>query len=295
MLHSRLYRSFFIALLVLLTGSLWAISSARFSGNAPTGEITLKAPPFASVAKAEANQPATFADDEAGIAAYINVGQSIDLSKVDDLCRAIEEVNVNYLLCSIGVPDYDENHDPKLFVHKDGWVMAYYRNSEPTSKVFDWRHYTGNTTLPTKLEQALNLVITKIGAASVTPTYYHFAYPNANKMMLIGEITLGKTQDSFQLTLPQESQGFSYYERSWSLGDYTTLVGNVTLQLDGQEISTINYDNRTTGNDWAYNQGKLSASQLTSEQLHTINVDNQKGWNSSEKGFAGIALIYGAP
>ncbi len=282
MLHPSLYRSFFIALFVLLTGSLWAISSARFSGNSPTGEITLKAPPFTSIAKAEANQPATFVDEEAGIAGYIKVNQTIDLSKVDDLCRNITEQNSNYLICSIDVPDYDDNHSPTVYTHKDGWVMAYYRNTEPVSKIIDFRHYTGDAKLPTKFEQVINLVVAKIGAPSATPTYYHFAYPNAKKMMLIAEKTEPTKNDDFQINLPS---GFSYYEESWSAARDDNSIYEVKYDLDGETITTI-----ATLNDalWDYAEGLLSRNQM-SDGNHTVTIFSS-AYNKSAYG--GLALVY---
>lgn len=287
--HFRLYRHLFIVLIILLAVALWTINSSSLWWHNPNnGEITLQMPPFLSIAKAEANQPASFADDEAGIAAYINVNQTIDLSKVDDLCRTIEEQNANYLLCSIGVPDYDENHDPKVYVHKDGWVMAYYRNSEPTSKIFDWKHFKGDSKATITLEQVINQIVTKIGAAFTTPTYYHFAFPNANKMILVFEKTTPETTDTFQAQLPGN---FAYNERSWSLGVnclqacFNSFKGEYLL--NGQSIAKENSSSSETLS-WSFHQGRFSAGEMPTDSLQTVTLTAERTIDA----YAGLAVVY---
>lgn len=258
------------------------------SASAPNFAIALQPPPFISVAHAEASQPANFADDEAGIAGYIKVNQTIDLNKVDDLCRNITEQNSNYLICSIDVPDYDDNHSPTVYVHKDGWVMAYYRNSEPTSKIIDFRHYTGDANLPTKFEQVINLVIAKIGAPSATPTYYHFAYPDAKKMLLIAEKADPGHSDAFQMNMPS---GFSYFEQSWSLARNDQGNYEVDYDLDGERIAEIKAN--SGGNKWVYVDGLLTRNQMP-DGNHTITVvAGIYAFNNA--GYGGLALIYTTP
>lgn len=247
----------------------------------PNFAIALQPPPFVSVAYAEANQPASFADDEAGIAGYIKVNQTIDLSKVDDLCRNITAQTSDYLICSIDVPDYDDNHSPTVYTHKDGWVMAYYRNTEPVSKLIDFRHYTGDAKLPTKFEQVINRVTTKIGAPSATPTYYHFAYPNANKMVLIAEKVPNNATDSFQVNLPSS---FSYFERSWSLGVDLDCCAKVKYLLNDQEIATVS----TRLDTWVYGQGTFTSNQMDTGN-YTISVTTDF---RAQNGFAGLGLVY---
>ncbi|MEZ4645823.1 MAG: hypothetical protein R3E31_24400 [Chloroflexota bacterium] len=55
-------------------------------------------------------------------------------------------------------------------ISTDGWVMAYYRDTEPTSKIFDWRHYDGSANLPNKLALGLDIVAAQIGAIA-NPSY----------------------------------------------------------------------------------------------------------------------------
>lgn len=269
------------SIVILFLISFWSIYKSTGGISPYTGEISLQTPPFLRVAKAESNQSFNFADDEAGIAGYINVSQTVDLSKVDDLCRNISEQNANYLICSIDVPDYDENHSPTVYIHKDGWVMAYYRNTEPVSKLIDFRHYTGDANLPTKFEQVINLVTSKIGAASTKPTYYHFAYPNANKMLLIAEKAPRNTVDSFRVNLPTT---FSYFEKSWSLVSDLDCCSKVKFLLNDQEIAEIS-SNQTT---WVFAHGTLTSNQMNTGDFTISLVTDFR----PQDGFAGLGLVY---
>lgn len=275
--------------LMLMIGSLITILvfipviQQRWSGN-PNQAIALQPPPFLSIARAEANQPANFADDEAGIAGYIKVNQTIDLNKVDDLCRNITAQTSDYLICSIDVPDYDDNHAPTVYMHKDGWVMAYYRNNEPVSKLIDFRHYTGDAKLPTKFEQVINLVVAKIGAPSATPTYYHFAYPNAKKMILIADKAEPGRTDDFQVNLPS---GFSYFEESWSFARDDKGFYKVEYELDGQQIAKIEGNN---GGIWEYLDGQFTRNQMNDGDHVVSVIAGQFTFNNA--GYGGLGLVY---
>jgi hypothetical protein len=244
--------------------------------------LHLQAPPFLTVAHAQEVDAAALSAiaDEAGIAAYLNVEQAIDLGKVVGLYRSIEAQNADYILGSVTVRDYDENHDVKLYVHKDGWVMAYYPNSEPTSKIFDWRHFQGDATLKITLEDVLDQVVTKIGATLDGLAYYHFAFPNANAMTLIAEKAVSPADD-FQVTLPS---AFAYYERSWSLGVHETSCcgADGEYQLNAQPIEKL------STRSWLFAQGRFSETQMKADTLHTITAKV----DSDGEAYAGLAVIY---
>ena len=96
--------------------------------------------------------------DEAGIAAYFNAGSPINLTNARTVFRTIEAETATYIIGSVGVTDYDENHDVHVYVDSSGWIMAYYDDSVPTGKVFDWRLYDGGTAIPTTLDTVLGVV-----------------------------------------------------------------------------------------------------------------------------------------
>jgi hypothetical protein len=244
------------------------------------GTIALQRPVFLQTAHAETTGLQTFADDEAGIAAYLNLSQAVNLNVVDDVCRTTEVTTADYFLCSVGLTDYDESHDVKVYVQRTGWVLAYYPRSEPTSKIFDWRHYDGGSAIPTKLEKAIERVVQKAGSAATGIAYYHFARPDANRMLLTAEKLVASVRaDSFTVNLPSS---FNYFERSWSLA---TENFNATLSLNDQEIAETN----SRPGPWVYLQGTFAASQLGADTTHTIRID------SFYISYAGLALIYKVP
>lgn len=275
---------------LLVAGFLLAIgivSGAAQSKQAPNGAIALQVPPFINVAHADDSAINNFADDEAGIAAYFDADMTINLNDVDQLYRTIEEQTATYILGSLPLTDYDEDHDVHLYISTDGWVMAYYRDTEPTSKIFDWRHYDGSANLPNKLALGLDIVAAQIGAIA-DPSYYHFRYPNATDMMLIADWRDTAGTDTFDVGIPSD---FSYYERSWALSNNTgTTTAGETCRylLDGSVIATVRAG-------WQFAEGTFSAAQLAPDTLHTVTLEFTYPHGGVRTSFAGLALVYRVP
>ena len=76
-----------VAVVLLLTFGLVNKPSAPANGN---NIFSLRAPPFVSVARAEADSTASLIEDEAGISAYFQASTSINLGDVRDVFRTIE-------------------------------------------------------------------------------------------------------------------------------------------------------------------------------------------------------------
>ncbi|MFW0860251.1 MAG: hypothetical protein AAGB97_08910 [Dehalococcoidia bacterium] len=51
------------------------------------------------------------------------------------------------------MPDLPEADDVHVYVHEDGWIVAYYLKRHPVAKIIDW-----NNLAVTKLEQALGMI-----------------------------------------------------------------------------------------------------------------------------------------
>lgn len=275
-------------LVIVLLLAIGIVGSSVQSQQQPDGQIALNAPPFIRTAHAEGDAINSFADDEAGIAAYFDAGMTINLNDVDQLYRTIETQTSTYILGSMPLTDYDEDHDVHMYISTDGWVMAYYRNTEPTSKIFDWRHYDGSANLPNKLSLGLDIVAAEIGAVA-TPDYYHFNYPNATDLMLIAERTVTNNPDDFEINIPPT---FSYYERSWSLAsNANTTNEKAWYYLNGTEIAAI-----TSGNGflWNYLDDTFSAVQVPPDTLHTISLETRY-FDAGESAYGGLALVYQVP
>ncbi|MBM4458275.1 MAG: hypothetical protein FJ011_11005 [Chloroflexi bacterium] len=172
-----------LAVSVVLLGSLVSLPRQE-TGRGPA-TIALKAPPFVGVASAQSGQQSigSFLDNEAGISAYFNAGGPVDLDMAKAAFRTIEVQTADYIIGSVPVADYPESQDVHVYVHKNGWFLAYYLKADPVGKIYDWRRYT-DATIPTKLERALAAVAGLVGVPVSSSTYYDFRYPNATHLIL---------------------------------------------------------------------------------------------------------------
>lgn len=234
----------------------------------------LQMPLFADVARADTGAIASFMEDEAGISCYFQASSSITLDDVKDIFRTIEVETADYIIGSVPVGEYPESEDVHVYVHTDGWMVAYYLAADPAAKIFDWRHYHDNglTTITTKLENTLAVLAGEAGVSFTEGIYYDFRYPNATHLMLIAEWVSNGT-DSFEVNLPGS---FAYSERSWSLGSIDD--GSYTLD----EVKIFGWQDGS----WRTTEDTLSASQMLPDQFHTIDI-----WGQNYT-YGGLALIY---
>lgn len=241
--------------------------------------FSLQVPPFISIARAEADSITSLIEDEAGISAYFRASTSITLAGVRDVFRTIEAETADYIIGSVPVANYPESEDVHVYVHKDGWILAYYLAADPVGKIFDWRMYhdTGRTHIKTKLENTLAVVAGEAGVPFPGAIYYDFRNPNATHLMLIVEWVNTGT-DSCEVNLPGS---FAYYERSWSLGSTGPSYGSAQYRLDGVVI-------QGHGGGWQTSQGTLTAAQLLPDQFHLIEVDG----GYYDYAYGGLALVY---
>jgi len=246
--------------------------------------LNLQAPPFVSVARAETVSATSAIMEEAGIAAYTQVTWAIDLSTVRGEFRAIERETDEYIIGSVGIPDYSEDHDPHVYVHTDGWVLAYYLAAEPASYIMDLRHYDGVNIGTTKLEDAMHEILSAIGVVSFDATFYDFRYPNATNMMLIAEAIYEGGDESFNIYVPSD---FTYYDKSWSHALSNDYYNTTTLYLDDNSVSHLYLNSGT--NKWLLAHGSFTTPQFPPGVSHTIRVTADE---SRADAFAGIALVY---
>lgn len=235
----------------------------------------------------------SFLEEEAGISAYTNIGQTIDLAKAKGAFRTIERETDEYIVGSVPLPDYAETEDVHAYVHRDGWIVTYYLKEEPAAKIVDWNNYGEDEAIKgTKLEVGITIVCSEAEVLIGEVEYYDFRYPDANKVMIVADAVWSGTtltSDSFQIKLPSD---FIFYERSYSHcnkgGGYTSY-----MYLDEREISRASVSQDLT------QYGLLSSLQLSIDVFHTIEViPGRYGApfsNVSFPAFGAIVLIYREP
>jgi hypothetical protein len=288
----RSVRKFLAVSLLAIVAVFFLLAVGPFAGSdspaSPNHVIALESPSFLGVANAapapESTAITSFLEDEAGMAAYTHTVSSIDLSAIRDVFRTIEYETSGYIIGSVEVPDYPESQDVHVYVHTDGWVVAYYLAGDPVAKIVDARHYDGVEITTTKLENAMNEILTPLGAVPFEPSYYDFRYPNATDLFLIADVMYDQGVDSFDVQIPSE---YTYYERSWwsAVYDEGSYDSNARFYISGNLISEL-----VAYYGWSDNWGTLTPTQLPPATYSTYQVDfyDDRGGHA----LGGIALIY---
>lgn len=279
-----------LSIAVMMAASSVAVYSAIDAESAMaegggSDTFALAAPPFIEVARAQLGEGGSsvaaagtsYLEDEAGISAYTDVGETIDLEDAKTAFRTIEYETDEYIIGSVPLPDYAETEDVHAYVHTDGWVVAYYLEAEPTAKIVDWEDYsTAEIITGTKLEDGVSIVCNAAGVPIIDLKYYDFRYANADKLMIIVDASWSTGEDTFNIKLPSD---FVFYERSFSHcfdGYYSSDVSR--MYIDEDEISYI----KGSGT----NYGLLSPTQLSLDTFHTIEI------RGDDDAFDAIVLVY---
>jgi len=288
-----------IALVIASSVAMYSLEreGSGLSGGGEKGVISLMPPPFIDVAGASPaggggggaapRAGTTFLEEEAGISAYTNVGETIDLEKAKTAFRTIEYETDEYIIGSVPLPDYPETEDVHAYVHKDGWIVVYYLKEEPASKILDWEDYdTDEKITGTKLEDGINAVCAAAQVPSKDIKYYDFRYPNANRLMIVADAQWSEGTDTFNIKIPSD---FKVYERSYSHYAYDSYGSN--MKIDGDVISTIE-----RCDDYSVtNYGELTWAQLSPDEFHNVSLWHDEyvgyGWYQGEA-FCAIVLIY---
>lgn len=276
----RQYRLWIIGIVAVLLVA--AVAFTRGNPAGPEKTLALQAPAFLnSVSGASTGAPpevVTLLSSEAGISAYIQTANPIILNSVRGQYRTIEAETADYIIGSVPIPDHPDHFDVHVYVHTDGWILAYYLNNETTSKIVNVKAGTISTT---KLEIAISVIADAAGEAVTGLQFYDFRYPNATNILLVAEdATEGK---DFTITLPTD---YGYFDRSFA-------VYNTNAQSDGLDLYV---DEVKVSNSWYYYEasytamsyGVVPASQLLPGQPHYIRL----GYGNP---YGALVIIYRVP
>lgn len=215
-------------------------------------------PPFIQVAHAQAPDIGEMLDEEAGISAWYQAPGTIDLQQVASVFTTIELQTTEYLVGSVDVPNYPEICDAHVYVHVDGWILAYYLNHDPVSKIV---HVKGQTLDTTILKDVVAIVAGAAGQPVTGVNYYDFRYPNATNILFVAE-NLDSDGNEFTIEIPS---AFAYFERGWALWDGGS---SEYFRVNGVNRPNTVYWDGTSG------YGTITAAQFIPDTPHTIEVDN---------------------
>lgn len=272
----------------LIIGGILAIGllGGLFIGKPPLEEpridnvntsFTLVAPAFAQGIPAD-----QFPMNEAGISAYVNANQGIDLGKARTLFKGVEADTGSYIVGTVELPGHTEEMWPHVYIDKSGWILAYYPKTEPTSRIMQWYGYQrdviGTTTLRDTLIQICQKLAIGLSNFDADMHYYHFQHPEATKILIAVDTTSGS--DMFKFTVPS---GITLYDTAWS--HYGAGVTSSTYSerwskslIDGAGLYSGGYGTYIAC-------GTVEGQYLTPGTPHTVYIGCGSGW-------AGIAIIF---
>ena len=210
---------------------------------------------------AAATDGTTFPVDEAGIAAYVKVSESIDLhATMNNLLPHINDIietNPTYFIVNLTNDDHQITH---LYVGADGWVIPYYLRTENVSKIVLWNITSSQDPTPenvssmTTLEEVIFKTCNAIGVDYETIKsdikFYDFEHPDANRMMIVVDMLSGEGSNSFYMAIPSEvtvkKSSYSYYWHGAGGSYVIILVNNSQITpydyVSGESARYYNYD-----------------------------------------------------
>jgi hypothetical protein len=276
----------FSVVLAIVASSVAIHSPADLEKGIEEGEgnsvISLMPPPFIGVAgAAEATGGNAFPEDEAGIAAYVNVNQSINITEAVKEFTQTEELSQTHAIGIIPIDNMRGTMNVHVYVDTGGYIVAYFKNTEPASNIIKW---SGMDFDNPKIEDFITNAAIKEMCAKIDVyyldieddiKYYDFEYPNAEKMMLFLNARSSGGNEYTHIFIPGK---YRLYEASYSLIATLYRYNDVYLYVDGTQIAHVD-EYLTTGR---YNLENV----LTLGEPHSIKL------NTKYSGGVGTILIY---
>lgn len=244
---------FLSSILVIIIAGLVSGTNVNLADNK---ELLLEAPSFLTTAKAATNNEiADRLDNEAGISAYFETTDQINLDNAATAYRVIELRTADYIIGSVPVTGYEEHFDAHVYVHKDGWILAYYNKQNPIAKIVDIDNETISTT---NLHTVVSVVASAAGVPFTNVNYYDFRYPNATNILMVAEDN--ENGLDFTINLPSS---YGYYERGFALNG-----SGEQFYLDQVAMPRSYYYH----SPYYHSYGVITASQLLPDITHTIEI-----------------------
>ena len=284
-MQKALWRS--IEISVVLVSFILPGLGSEGQSNSGQGTMLALAQPVALSVKEQ------FPTTVAGISAYLNVGQPIDLARAREVLQGVEAEGDDYLIGIVALEGYFESQWPHMYVDTQGWMIAYYSKNDPASKLMPWATYEGGVLNTTTLEEALAVFTRNLFRAMRLPfdfsqvepniEYYDFRYPEATRLLLIADSissTGEKVYDSCRFEIPLE---VVIYEASWlhfAKGMRWSSAWT-TFWIDDAQL------NRMEGSGTYYTTNLMPIDFLIPTVAHTLYV-----WVYDSSGLAGIAVAF---
>lgn len=291
---NRKIYSILCLLIILSTVSVAMFINMKTSNNdVGDGSIQLLPPAFVHSAYAQGDD-SSFLLDEAGISAYVNVGSEIDISRIESLFRTVEDQTEDYIVGSMIAPGYEdisefqEIMDIHVYIHRDGWIVAYLLEWQNIAVLIDWAGYDADQLNATSLDDTIRRVATILGKSDSTISYYDFSYPEATNLLMVADRLDSRATDgydSFTIKIPPT---FIIYESSWY---HATYDGNDSVFSINDDRVNIHGD---CGDCWRIRYGTIEATSLAINSINSVSITTDSHLRANNGAiYGGLILIYG--
>jgi hypothetical protein len=286
--------------IVLLGVTLWINPWQAPRPSAQSGQgMALRPPAFLKAAYAQDSTSIDFGFilNEAGVTAYTKLDQELDLALLESRFKSIRQQTNQFISGIIVAPGYekltefDENVEVQVFLHSDGWILAYLTRWQPASALFDWVNYDEKRLNGSTLtENVVRMLTADLGISNYNIYYYDFRYPKANNLMLVADrVDVEHSGESFSITVPR---GLTIYDSSWSLGAFesghNSSSSSSGCNINEEQLGTI----RTPYSKWGLVSGELSKAIFKLDINHTLAVWLTGYPTNVTRAYCGLAIVY---
>lgn len=300
-----------ISIVLVLVASSVAMYSSTDDGKGMNegGVISLIPPPFIGVAgasEAMGGGGGAFPETEAGISAYVNVGQAIDLEEVASIFDQINETSATHVIGMVPIPNFGGAHifHVHLYADVNGWIVTYVKKDEPASLMAYWDVDKENPSM-TEVTNAFEYTIEKacdtsdINFSTIQPNikYYDFEFPNATNVALFFRLRATDGSSYTHVAVPNKDKvyeaAYSHYMWAWSKWispiEYDNTWSN--LKVDGGIANELHLNYRSTPGMYKciieYDQYPNGI--IMEGTPHTIEIYHDCEYN--DKGSSGVATV----
>lgn len=186
----------------------------------PSIELGLK-----GEAQALVRTGSTFPAEEAGIATYLRI-TPLDMVKAAMAFNSIYKQGGNWIIGTIGIrvyPEWDVNYinniarvyEVKTYIDSQGWIVAYQTRAEEVARIMMWTgidiqnpklEAINTNTLEEALKKTVLAIGTDFSSLKSNISYYHFGYPEANRITLVAKLIQSPVMDgTINLSVTQGS------------------------------------------------------------------------------------------
>lgn len=261
--------------------------------------MALQPPEFLQSAYAQdaAQVDFSFILEEAGITAYTKLDQELDLENLKSRFKTIGQQTdefVSGIMIAPGyekLPEFGENAEVQVFLHYDGWIVAYLTRWQSASAMFDWVNYDEKRLKDSSLlENVVRMLALDVGATDFEISYYDFRNPEATSIMLVADRADDiRRNESFQINIPRE---FTVYESSWSYSQFDMARENCNgCRYPGS--CTLNSDDaKLTAYDTGNGKWELATEDLTKVKLALGKDQKFNVTGTWVRAYCGVAIVY---